>query len=34
MSDVVNSLMKFCNDIFDKIPINEEQEYHMPKKLW
>ena len=34
MSEMIRNLESICQDIFEKIPVVEEQEYHMPKKLW
>lgn len=31
LADLVEFLEKMAKDIFEKIPIKEQEEYHMPK---
>lgn len=33
-AQIVSKLESIAEDILQKIPVIEEQEYHMPKKLW
>lgn len=32
--ELVSRLQTIFQDVLDKVPVDEEQEYHAPKKLW
>ncbi len=32
--ELLSRLQTIFQDVLDKVPVDEEQEYHAPKKLW